>query len=116
MKGDDIVADILMRAEQAVREFVARPEFALLLREVSTGGGLEQRIADSIAQQIRRQENPVRQFWSGAEVYIARRPRPDAGKKAAALEQVQRTGRVADAADSHGMSRATLYRMLGGEK
>lgn len=114
MKGEDIVTDILASAAQAVRDFVQRPEFAQLLHEaLSSGGGLEQRIADSLAQQIKQQERHVRLVWGGADPYVPRRgPRPDDEKKQAALLEAQRTGRVAEAADRNGISRATLYRML----
>lgn len=114
MKGLDIIADTLGRAERAVRDFVQRPEFARLLEEATkSGGGLEQRIADEFAAQIRAQDKPVRQVWGGATAkYIAARPRPEPQRKAAALAEVMRTGNVMEAADRHGVSRATLYRML----
>lgn len=109
---EDIVTDILHRAEQAVRDYVQRPEFAQMLSEIlKSGGGMEQRIADGLAQQLRQQERPIRQHWHGARIeYVALRPTKE--KKAAAIEEVKRTGKVEEAAARNGISRATLYRLL----
>lgn len=112
---EDIVSDILHRAEQAVRDYVKRPEFAQMLSEIlSGGGGMEQRLADGLAQQLRQQEWQIRQHWHGARIdYIPLQPRPTKErKKAAALDEAKRTGRVEEAAGNNGISRATLYRML----
>lgn len=49
----------------------------------------------------------------GCEVYIAKPPCVSDVAKQRALEEVKRTGRVAEAADKNGISRATLYRLIG---
>lgn len=112
-KEKDIVSDILGRAEQAVREFVSRPEFMALLSELSqSGGGMEQRIADSLAQQIRAQDKPVRRHWGRSEAYVpARSPALEEAKRRA-LEEANLSGRPAEAASNNGISRATMYRLL----
>jgi transcriptional regulator of acetoin/glycerol metabolism len=114
MKGIDIIADTLGQVERAVREYVGRPEFARFLEEaLKSGGGFEQRVADGIAEQVRAQEKPVRQVWGGVTLkYVAARPRPEPERKEAALAEVRRTGNVMEAADRHGVSRATLYRLM----
>lgn len=116
-KEKDIVSDILGRAERAVREFVARPEFRQLLTEIAqSGGGFDQRVADSLAQQIRAQDKPVRQHWGRSEAYVPRRSPEREEAKQRAVEEAQRTGRVAEAVSRHGVSRATLYRLIGEQR
>lgn len=109
----DIVTDLLCRAEQAVREFVQRPEFCQLLAEIArSGGGIEQRIADSLAEQIRQQDAPARRYWARSEPYVpARSPLKEEAKQRA-IEEARRSGRVAEAAGRHGISRSAMYRML----
>lgn len=114
MKEKDIIADILTRASQAVREFVSSPEFMNTLNEAITqGGGLEQRIADQLAGQILAQDQSVRRQWACGNPYVpAKSPQQEEAKRQA-LDEVKKTGRVAEAASKYGVSRATLYRALG---
>lgn len=96
----DIVADIIDRAAAAVREYLG------------SSMGFEEQVIDVICQQIRAQERPARRYWGGANPYVAVQPRDKHEAKQRALEEAQRTGRIAEAADRHGISRATMYRML----
>lgn len=115
-KEKDIVADLLGRAERAVREFVERPEFAQMLVELSrSGGGLEQRVADRLAEQIRNQDGAARQHWGRCDVYVpAKSPVKDDAKRRA-LEEARRSGRVEAAGSRHGISRSSMYRLLRGK-
>lgn len=113
MKENDIVADILARAEKAVREFIARPEFLQILQQAAqSGGGFEQRVADTLAAQIKAQETPVRKYWGGSDDYVPKRGDAYIETKKRALDEARRTGKVAEAAKAHGVGRATLYRAL----
>ncbi len=97
-KEKDIVTDILQRAMDVVRAEMGP-------------AGLDRATAEVIIAQIGALEKPVRRDYARAEVYVAARSADHAQAKAAALEEVKRTGNVA-AASRHGISRATLYRML----
>ena len=98
-KEKDIVTDILVRVEVAVRAYL------------KNDAGFEQSMMDAISAQIRAQERPVRQHWGRSEAYIAARSAQHDEAKAEALAEVKRTGKVAQAT-RHGVSRATLYRLL----
>lgn len=100
MKENDIVADIIERAAAAVREYLA------------SDMGFEQSFVEELCKQIQAQERPARAYWRGADPYVAIRPRKAPDEKQRALEEAKRTGRVAEVADRHGISRATMYRML----
>lgn len=117
MKEKDIVTDILGRVEAAVRDFVTKPEFAAMLEELSrSGGGFESRIADQLAQQIKGVDEPVRRHWGRSEAYVPAR-RPDVeDAKARAVAEASRSGRVAEAAERHGVSRATIYRAMSASR
>jgi len=99
----DIVTDILQRVTEVVRA-----ELGAKLMEQAT--------LDQIIAHIGALEKPVRQVWGRSETYIAARSGAHeqtlADAKAAALAEVRRTGNVAQAT-RHGVSRATLYRLLG---
>lgn len=97
-KEKDIVTDILGRCQ------------AIVLAEL---GPIDPLKAEDIARLIGAQDRPVRQDYARTKPYIAeRRGTPDAeAAKQIALAEVRRTGNVA-AATRHGVSRATLYRML----
>ncbi len=112
-KEKDIVSDILGRAEAAVREFVSRPEFSQSLNEaMQGGGGLEQRLADQLADQIKRVDAPVRQHWARSDAYVPARSPAHEERKRKAIAEACRTGNVSDAASRHGVSRSTIYRLL----
>lgn len=100
MKDKDIVADILSRIEAAVCEYLSNHQ------------GFEQSMADAIAHQIRAQENPIRKHWGGTEPYVAARSREREQAKQKALEEVRRSGNVAEASSRYGVSRATMYRLM----
>ena len=112
----DIVTDLLGRAEQAVREFIQRPEFIELLAEIArsgaSGGGLEHRIADSLADQIRRQDGAARRYWGRSDVYVPAKPPSKEEAKQRAVEEARRSGRVVESASRHGISRSSMYRLL----
>jgi len=99
-KDKDIVTDILARVDEAVRAYL------------KNDAGFEQSMMDAISAQIRAQEKPVRQHWGRSEAYVAARSAQHDAAKAEALAEVKRTGNVAHAT-RHGVSRATLYRLLG---
>jgi transcriptional regulator of acetoin/glycerol metabolism len=63
---------------------------------------------ESMALQIERQ---VRNEYGGDEVYIKRTAIREE-RKARALEEAKKTGRPVEAASRHGISRATMYRLL----
>lgn len=100
MKEIDIVADIIERAAAAVRDYLG------------SDMGFEASVIDEVCKHIWAQERPARSYWRGADPYVAERPRKAPDEKQRALDEAKRTGRVAEAADRHGISRATLYRML----
>jgi transcriptional regulator of acetoin/glycerol metabolism len=100
VKEKDIVEDILSRAVAAVFEYLSNHQ------------GFEQSMADAIAGQIRAKETKIRKDWGGSEPYVAARPAGIAEAKRRALEDAQKTGKVSDAASRHGISRATVYRLL----
>ena len=97
MTDTDIVADILERACAIVRNEISARQLDTLT-------------AERLIEHILGLETPVRRHWRG------RVPQRDPAKveaaKAAALAEVQRTGRVAEASSRHGVSRATIYRLL----
>ncbi len=99
-REEDIVTDILQRAMDVVRS-----ELGPAMIERAT---LEMMIAS-----IGALETPVRRDYAGTSPYIAARGTDFEIRKAAALAEVSRTGRVADAGNRHGISRATMYRLLG---
>jgi transcriptional regulator of acetoin/glycerol metabolism len=117
MKEKDIVADILGRVEQTIRAFVNQPEFKRLLAEIAqTGGGMEQRIADMLAQQIQAQDPPVRRYWAGTEPYVPQRSPKQEDAKRKAIDEARRSGKVVEASTRYGVSRAALYRALQRER
>lgn len=97
-KEKDIVTDILQRAIDVVRAEMG-PR------------GLDRATADALIAHIGALETPVRRDYARSDVYVAARSSSHRDAKAAALEEVRRTGNVAQAT-RHGISRATLYRML----
>lgn len=97
-KEKDIVVDILQRAMDVVRAELGP-------------AGLDRVTVEALVARIGALEKPVRRDYARADVYVAARSSGHAQAKAAALEEVKRTGNVA-AATRHGVSRATLYRML----
>ncbi len=115
MSAPDIVTDVLDRAEAAVREFVRRPEFAQMLNEMmSSGGGMEQRLADSLAQQIQKADAPARLHWGRDQVYVPAKPPKREEVKRRAVDEVRKGDRVVEVSKRTGISRASLYRMLKG--
>lgn len=100
-KDADIVTDILTRVVDLVR--------------AETGPAkLDTLTAEALIRHIGALEVPIRREWARQECYVAARPRRHEEAKAAALAEVQRTGRVAEASSRHGVSRATIYRLLAG--
>jgi hypothetical protein len=97
-KDPDIVTDILQRAMAVVRAELAP-------------AGIDRLTIEALVTHIGALEKPVRRDYARADVYVAARSSGHAQAKALALEEVRRTGNVA-AATRHGVSRATLYRML----
>ena len=97
-KENDIVSDILQRAMAVVRAEMG-PR------------GIDRATVEVIVAHIGALEKPVRRDYARADVYVAARGSDHAEAKAAALAEIKRTGNVA-AATRHGVSRATLYRML----
>ena len=97
-KEKDIVTDILQRAMDVVRAEMGP-------------AGLDRATVELIVAHIGALEKPVRRDYARADVYVAARGPDHAQAKATALAEVRRTGNVA-AATRHGVSRATLYRML----
>ena len=95
-KEKDIVTDILQRAIEVVRAEMGP-------------AGLDRVTVETLVAHIGALERPVRQHWRG--VVPQRAPAEVTAAKQAALDEVKRTGNVA-AATRHGVSRATLYRML----
>lgn len=89
---DDFVSASCRRIEEIAVRLGVSPEVATLI-----GAEWDSR--------TRREEG-------GCEVYIAKTGPAVEAKKRRALEEVQRTGRVAEAADGNGISRRTLYRLL----
>ncbi len=97
-KDPDIVTDILQRAMAVVRAELGP-------------AGLDRVTVETLITHIGALEMDVRRDYARADVYVAARGTGHAQAKAAALEEIKRTGNVA-AATRHGVSRATLYRML----
>lgn len=65
---------------------------------------------EAVAVSIERQ---LRQRWGGARIeYIAKTTIVEAKAKDEALREARRTGRVREAGEQFGVSRATMYRML----
>lgn len=89
---DDFVSASCRRIEEIAVQLGVSPEVATLI-----GAEWDSR--------TRREEG-------GCEVYIAKRQPIPAARKQIALDDVRRTGRVAEAADLHGISRATMYRLI----
>lgn len=100
----DIVADIIGRIDAALRQALANEL------------GFEQSVVDEVSRVVRAQDAPVRQHWARSEAYVPARPPEKEEAKQRALEEVRRNGNVAEASSRHGVSRATLYRLLGGGK
>lgn len=98
-KENDIVTDILQRAMDVVRAELGPPM-------------VERTTLEAVIARIGALEKPVRHDWRGINAYIAARGTDFEMRKAAALAEVSRTGRVADAGNRHGISRATMYRLL----
>lgn len=97
-KDTDIVTDILARAMDVVRAELAP-------------AGLDRATLETLIAHIGALEKPIRRDYARADVYVAARSSGHAEAKAVALAEVRRTGNVA-AATRHGVSRATLYRLL----
>lgn len=97
-KEKDIVDDILQRVIDVVRAEMG-PR------------GLDRATADALIAHIGALETPVRRDYARSDEYVRARRSSHRDAKAAALEEVRRTGNVAQAT-RHGVSRATLYRML----
>lgn len=96
----DIVTDILERAAQVAMTYLANEM------------GFEQSAVDAISQQIMAQDSKIRQEWGKSKHYVpATAPGVEEAKQKA-LEELRRTGRVAETASKHGISRATMYRLL----
>ena len=97
-KERDIVTDILQRAVAVVRAELGP-------------AGLDRLTIETLVTHLGALEKPIRRDYARADVYVAARSADHHKAKAAALEEVRRTGNVA-AATRHGVSRATLYRAL----
>jgi len=95
-KEPDIVTDILQRAMDVVRAEMG-PH------------GLDRVTVESLVAHIGALEKPIRRDYARSKEYVAANDKHEA--KVAALEEVRRTGKVAQAT-RHGVSRATLYRLL----
>ncbi|MEY2873737.1 MAG: hypothetical protein RLZZ373_1108 [Pseudomonadota bacterium] len=102
-KEPDIVTDILQRAMDVVRAELGP-------------AGLDDATLETVIARIGALETPVRRDYARADVYIAARGSDFEAKKAAALAEVQRTGRVAEASSKHGISRRTLYNLLASRR
>jgi hypothetical protein len=100
MSEKDIVADILARVEAAVMECLEK------------AGDIKQDTMDAVSAKIRALEKPVRRDYAGTEAYVAAREADFPARKAAAVTEASRTGRVAEAGSRHGIGRATMYRLL----
>ena len=99
-KDKDIVSDILDRVDQALTD--------LLVNEL----GFEQSLADAISQRIQAQDTNIRRDWGSSKPYIEKRTLAEKARRKAALEEVDRTGKVAEASKKHGIARPTLYNLL----
>lgn len=99
-KEKDIVTDIFERVIEALNA------------HLSNDLGFEQSTIDSITAKVRAQDEPVRQHWARSDVYVPKRPPTLAEAKQKAVEEASRSGRVEEAASRHGISRATMYRLL----
>lgn len=100
MKNKDIVTDILERIEQVARDYLANDL------------GFEQSAVDALTQQIRAQDRKIRKDWGKTEPYVAAKAPEKEEAKRLALADVQKSGNVAEASSRHGISRATMYRLL----
>lgn len=93
-----------MKAEE---DFVAAS--CKRIEEIAVRLGISRDVAQMIGAEW---DTRTRREDGGCEVYIAKTG-PDAeARKRRAIEEVQRTGRVAESADNNGISRRTLYRLL----
>lgn len=62
-------------------------------------------------------ENRARHEYGGeVQRYIAKNPPPNEEARQAAVQEARRSGRVREAAEKHGISRATIYRLLKKER
>lgn len=96
-REEDIVTDILQRAMDVVRAEMGP-------------NGLDRITVETLVARIGALEKPVRLEWRGM---VAQRSMVQLeAVKSAALEEVRRTGNVAEAVKHHPISRATLYRLL----
>lgn len=98
-KEIDIVTDILQRAMDVVRAELGPT-------------GLERATVETVIARIGALEKPVRRDYARTENYVAAREADFHARKAAAVAEASRTGRVAEAGSRHGISRATMYRLL----
>lgn len=91
MKSDDIIAEFLRLAAASCSSFT-----------------------EDIALQIEMQ---LRNKYGGTEPgYIAKTPSSVEKAKEAAAAEARRSGRVRATAEKHGISRATMYRILNRER
>ncbi len=113
MKGRDVIVDVITQASRAVRAFLEGPDFQRMLQDAAqSGGGMEQRLAEVLEQQIRTSAAPVRQHWARSDAYIAARDPDQEEARSRAVAEASRSGRVVEAATRHGISRATMYRLM----
>lgn len=84
-----------------VKEILSR-----VLEAAARGDGS---FTDSMAREIERQ---IRYEYGGEEMYVARRPRDKRAVAAAVSRDYLDGSPVPDICDAHGVSRATLYKML----
>lgn len=96
---EDIVTDVLTRLESAVLACLAEKNQPAHLKH-------------GIVALIRSLDEPIRRDWKRRQYHVASRSAVAFDEaKAAALDEIKRTGNVANAT-RHGVSRATLYRLL----
>lgn len=69
------------------------------------GGSFDENMAVEIERQIRGE-------YGGDEVYVPKRGPDSVAARAHALEEAKKTGRPVEAANRHGLSRSTIYRLL----
>lgn len=69
-----------------------------------SGGSFDENMALEIERQIRRE-------YGGDEVYIHQH-HSRAKRRQAALDEAKKTGKPLEAAKKHGISRASIYRLL----
>jgi len=82
-------------------------EKVLAAVERSSDGGFTEDMAIEIEQQI------LRQYGGDRPPELPKKGRAAALSKQRALDEAKKTGRPAEAAARYGISRATLYRLLG---